>query len=83
VLRLVSLISPVAGDLAVVCPPLAPVALMQALAVRGIGVVPVDAGEYQTMGCNVLAVGPGRVVMLNGNPRTRAAVESAGCEVHG
>jgi N-dimethylarginine dimethylaminohydrolase len=41
------------------------------------------AGEYQTMGCNVLAVGPGRVVMLNGNPRTRAALESAGCEVHG
>jgi dimethylargininase len=34
------------------------------------------------MGSNVLAVEPGRVVMLNGNPRTRAALESAGCEVH-
>ena len=78
-----SLISPVADDLAVVYPPLAPVALMETLAERGIRVVPVDAGEYETMGCNVLAVAPRRVIMLNGNPRTRAALEAAGCEVHG
>ena len=45
--------------------------------------VPVDPGEYETMGCNVLAVAPRRVVVVNGNPRTRAALESAGCEVHG
>ncbi len=83
VLHLMSLISPVADDLAVVYPPLAPVALMETLAERGIRVVPVAAGEYETMGCNVLAVEPRRVLMLNGNPRTRAALESAGCEVHG
>jgi N-dimethylarginine dimethylaminohydrolase len=83
VLHLMSLISPVADDLAVVYPPLAPVALMETLAERGVRVVAVDAGEYETMGCNVLAVEPRRVVMLNGNPRTRAALEAAGCEVHG
>jgi N-dimethylarginine dimethylaminohydrolase len=83
VLHLMSLISPVADDLAVVYPPLAPVALMQTLAERGVQVVSVDAGEYQTMGCNILAAGPRRVIMLNGNPRTRTALESAGCEVHG
>jgi N-dimethylarginine dimethylaminohydrolase len=83
VLHLMSLISPVAGDLAVVYPPLAPVALMETLAERGIRVVPVPAGEYETMGCNVLAVEPRRVIMLTGNPRTRAALEAAGCEVHG
>ena len=83
VLHLMSLISPVADDLAVVYPPLAPVALMQTLAERGIRVVSVDAEEYETMGCNVLAVEPRRVIMLTGNPRTRAALESAGCEVHG
>ncbi len=83
VLHLMSLISPVADDLAVVYPPLAPAALMQTLAERGVQVVPVADGEYKTMGCNVLAVEPRRVVMLNGNPRTRAALESAGCEVHG
>jgi dimethylargininase len=82
VLHLMSLISPVADDLAVVYPPLAPVALMETLAGRGIGVVAVDAEEYETMGCNVLAVGPRRVVMVDGNPRTRAALAAAGCEVH-
>jgi len=83
VLHLMSLISPVADDLAVAYPPLAPVALMQTLAERGVRVVPVDREEYRTMGCNVLAVEPRRVLMLNGNPRTRAALESAGCQVHG
>lgn len=83
VLHLMSLISPVADDLAVVYPPLAPVALMQTLAERGVRVVPVAAEEYQTMGCNVLAVRPRQVVMVNGNPRIRAALEAAGCEVHG
>jgi len=83
VLHLMSLISPVADDLAVVYPPLAPVALMETLAERGIRVIPVAVGEYETMGCNILAVEPRRVLMLNGNPRTRAALESAGCEVQG
>jgi len=83
VLHLMSLISPVAADLAVVYPPLVPVRLMEMLADRGIRAVEVDADEYETMGCNVLAVAPGRAVVVNGNPRTRAALESAGCEVHG
>jgi N-dimethylarginine dimethylaminohydrolase len=82
VLHLMSLISPVAADLAVVYPPLAPVALMETLAERGVAVVAVDADEYETMGANVLAVSPRRVVMVDGNSRTRAALESAGCEVH-
>lgn len=83
VLHLMSLISPVADDLAVVYPPLAPVALMQTLAERGIRVIPVDGDEYETMGCNVLAIAPRHVLMVNGNPKTRAALESAGCQVHG
>ncbi len=82
VLHLMSIISPVADDLAVVYPPLAPVPLMQELAARGVRIVPVPASEYETMACNVLAVRPGVVVMLAGNPRTRAALEAAGCEVH-
>jgi N-dimethylarginine dimethylaminohydrolase len=82
VLHLMSVISPVADDLAVVYPPLAPVRLMEALADRGVKVIAVDAAEYETMGCNVLAVAPGRVVVVDGNPRTRAALEYAGCEVH-
>ncbi|HEY7016259.1 MAG TPA: arginine deiminase family protein [Streptosporangiaceae bacterium] len=82
VLHLMSLISPVADDLAVVFPPLAPVALMETLTERGVRVVAVPASEYETMACNVLAVEPRRVVMVDGNPQTRAALEAAGCEVH-
>jgi dimethylargininase len=82
VLHLMSVISPVADDLTVVYPPLAPVPLMEELAARGVRIVPVPAAEYETMACNVLAVRPGVVVMLDGNPRTRAALETQGCEVH-
>ncbi|MHB1817923.1 MAG: dimethylarginine dimethylaminohydrolase family protein [Streptosporangiaceae bacterium] len=82
VLHLMSLISPLADDLAVVFPPLAPVALMETLADRGVTVVPVPADEYQSMGCNVLAVRPRVVVMIEANPATRAALEAHGCEVH-
>jgi len=56
---------------------------METLAERGVRVVAVAADGYETMGCNVLAVEPRLVVMVNGNPRTRAALESAGCEVPG
>jgi N-dimethylarginine dimethylaminohydrolase len=82
VLHLMSVISPVADDLAVVYPPLAPVPLMQQLAARGVRIVAVPDAEYHTMACNVLPVRPGVVVMLDGNPRTRAALQAAGCEVH-
>jgi dimethylargininase len=82
VLHLMSFISPLDDDLALVYPPLAPVALMQALAERGITVVPVPGDEYDTMACNVLAVRPRLLVMLDGNPATRAALEAHGCQVH-
>jgi len=81
VLHLMSFLSPVAEDLAVVFPPLAPVALMEALADHGVTVVAVDAGEYAAMACNVLAVRPRQVIMLDGTPATRRALERHGCEV--
>jgi dimethylargininase len=82
VLHLMSFISPLDVDLALVYPPLAPVPLMQTLAERGITVVAVPDEEYATMACNVLAVAPRVVVMLDGNPATRAALERHGCQVH-
>jgi dimethylargininase len=82
VLHLMSVISPVADDLAVVYPPLAPVPLMEELAARAVRIVPVPPEEYDTMAGNVLPVRPGVVVMLDGNPQTRKALEAAGCEVH-
>ena len=37
--------------------------------------------EFDSMGCNVLAIAPRRCVMLKGNPLTRAAMEAAGADV--
>jgi dimethylargininase len=80
--HLLSVISPVADDLAVVFLPLLPVGLWELLADLGIRLIEVPEEEFATLGCNVLAVRPGVVIVAEGNPRTRAALESAGCEVH-
>lgn len=82
VMHLMSLISPVDRDLAVVYSPLLPTAFRQTLLQKGYRLVEVPDAEYETMGTNVLALGPGRCVMLNGNPRTRALLEKAGVAVH-
>jgi dimethylargininase len=81
-IHLMSVISPVADDLAVVYLPLLPVGLWQLLRELGIGLIEVPDVEFQTLGCNVLAVRPRVVVMAEGNPRTQAALIEAGCEVH-
>lgn len=82
VMHLLSVVSPVADDLAVVFEPLAPVPLLELLAERGYRTVACDADEFESQGCNVLAVQPGVVVMTSENPRTRSALERVGVEVH-
>lgn len=81
VMHLMSLISPLADDLALVYPRLAPVRLMELLAERGIEVVEVPDEEFETMGPNVLALGPRRALALEGNDATRRRMEAAGVDV--
>jgi N-dimethylarginine dimethylaminohydrolase len=81
-LHLMSVISPVREDLAVVYEKLAPVPLLQALARRGIEWVSVDDDEYRTLGCNVLAVRPGVAVIGARNHRTADKLRERGVEVH-
>jgi dimethylargininase len=80
--HLLSVVSPVADDVAVVFMPLLPVGLWQLLEELGIRLVEVPEDEYPTLGCNVLAVRPGVVIVADGNPVTRRGLEAAGCEVH-
>jgi dimethylargininase len=80
--HLLSVISPVADDLAVVYLPLLPVGLWQLLDDLGFRTIAVPDREFPTLGCNVLAVRPGVVVVAEGNPATSAALTAAGCEVH-
>ena len=81
VFHLMSFISPVDADLAVVYSPLLPVPFRETLLARGISLVEVPDGEFDSMGCNVLAIGPRRCVLVQGNPVTQARLERAGCEV--
>jgi N-dimethylarginine dimethylaminohydrolase len=81
VFHLMSIISPIDRDLAVVYSPLMPVPFREFLLDRGISLVEVPDEEFETMGANVLAIGPRRAVMLAGNPVTRRRLETAGAEV--
>ncbi len=81
VFHLMSMLSPVDADLAVVYSPLLPVPFRNWLIARGLSFVEVPEEEFASMACNVLALAPRRVVMLEGNPITQQRLEAAGCEV--
>lgn len=81
-LHLLSLISPVAERKAVAFRPLMPTIFVQLLTDFGWELIEVPEEEFATQGTNVLALAPGKVVMLNRNPVTRGRLEAAGCEVH-
>ncbi len=81
VLHLMSFISPLDVDLALVYPRIAPVRLLHLLAERGVRVVEVPEEEFESQGPNVLALGPRRALALDGNPETRRRMERAGVDV--
>ena len=81
VMHLMSLISPLDDDLALVYARLAPVRLLELLAERGIATVEVPDEEFESMGANVLALGPRRALALAGNDETRRRLERAGVDV--
>jgi dimethylargininase len=81
VMHLMSFISPLDRDLALVYPRIAPVRLLELLSEREIGVVEVPDEEFETQGPNVLALGPRRALALDGNPETRRRMEQAGVDV--
>jgi len=82
VLHLQSFISGVADGLCVIYEPLAPVRLLQDLRARGTEWIAISHDDYLAMGCNILAVRPGVVVMVDGVPAVRRALEQRGVEVH-
>ena len=81
VMHLMSLLSPLAPDLAVVYPPLLPTRLAQLLEEREVELVEVPDEEFESMGPNVLALAPRVALAVEGNPRTRERMEHAGIEV--
>ena len=81
VLHLMSVISLLDTDLAVVYERLLPIPFREMLAALGIALVAVPDEEYDSLGCNVLAAGPRHVIVRNGNPLTVDRMRKAGCRV--
>jgi N-dimethylarginine dimethylaminohydrolase len=81
VFHLMSILSPVNTHLAVVYSPLIPISFRNLLLDRGYQLVEVPDEEFESMGCNVLALSPGACLMVDGNPKTRSSLEKAGCIV--
>jgi N-dimethylarginine dimethylaminohydrolase len=81
VFHLMSIISPVDRDLAVVYSPLMSVPFRDAMLDRGIALVEVPDEEFESLGANVLTLSPRRCVVLAGNPITRSRLEHAGADV--
>jgi N-dimethylarginine dimethylaminohydrolase len=82
VLHLLSVISPISDDLAVVDMPLLPSGLYRLLEEVGVKMIEIPQEEVASLACNLLAVRPGVVVAVAGNPVTRHLLEAAGVEVH-
>jgi N-dimethylarginine dimethylaminohydrolase len=81
VLHLMSLISPIDFDLAVVYSRLLPVPFRNWLIRRSVKLIEVPESEFESMGCNVLALAPRRCIMIEGNPKTRQKLLDEGVEV--
>jgi N-dimethylarginine dimethylaminohydrolase len=81
VFHLMSIFSPVAKDLAVVYSPLMPIVFREELVKRGYQLVEVPDLEFESMGCNVLAIGPRQCIIVKGNETTKARLLQAGCTV--
>jgi N-dimethylarginine dimethylaminohydrolase len=81
VFHLMSILSPIDLNLALVYSPLMPVPFRESLLDRGFELLEVPDAEFFTMGTNVLAVAPRVCVMLAGNPETRSRLESGGVRV--
>lgn len=81
-LHIMSFISPIDKDLAVIYPKQMPIPMREDLDRRGYKYVIVPDSEYDTFGPNVLALAPRVVVMPDGNPLTKAGLEEAGCKVY-
>jgi N-dimethylarginine dimethylaminohydrolase len=81
VFHLMSVLSPVDSNLAVVYSPLIPIVFRNELIARGYELVEVPDVEFDSMGCNVLALAPRVCLMVKGNPITKERLEKAGCKV--
>jgi len=80
-LHLMSNVSPIDENLFLVYSKLLPVSFREYLLGRKIKLVEVPDEEYESMGCNVLAIAPKKVIMIEGNSITKKLLEDEGVEI--
>lgn len=81
VFHLMSMLSPVDVDMAIVYSPTMPVGFREHLLERGVRLIEVPESEYDALGPNVLALAPGLALVCEGSPQTAARLEEAGVKV--
>lgn len=81
VFHMMSILSPVDEGVLLVYSPLMSVPFREELIRRGYRLVEVPDEEFETMGSNVLAVAPGKCIMVSGNPVTERRLREAGIEL--
>lgn len=81
VLHIMSVVNLCSKDVALVYPRAMPIRLIAFLKEREYTLVECPDEEFDTQGCNVLTLEPGRVVMCGGNPVTASRLREAGVEV--
>ncbi len=80
-LHLMSLISMLDDRVALVDLPWLSVATVSLLEDRGIDLLPIDDNERDSLACNVLALGEGKLLSIAENPSTNRRLEEAGFSV--
>ena len=81
VLHLMSIISPLDKDLAVIYKPFMPETFLNWLTKLGIEFVEVSEAEYPLMGCNILATAPRSIIMLENLPEIKNKLKNNGCKI--
>ena len=81
-LHLMSVVSPLRDDLAIVYERLAPIRLLEALRSRGVRILALPECDYASLGCNVLTIRPGVAVIASGNDATVQLLSDNGVDVH-
>lgn len=76
VFHLMSILSPIDKDLAVVYSPLMPIVFRNELLGRGYKLVEVPEEEFESMGCNVLAISPRKCLMVKAILKPRRYLKS-------
>ncbi len=81
VLHLMSIVSLIDDNLAVVYSPLMPVSFREFLIQKGFELIEIAEEEYDSQACNILTIAPRVCLMAEGSPKTQDKLKNKGVQV--